>query len=296
MAIKKSKHSVIAGNISVDPEIMECRGVDTSAIAGFKMAMETGNEFAPVVLDKNTQLLVDGITRLEAFKRLYGPKAAIPVAYEDLPTTEARLMYSADKNAINGRRIGDWSLKKYACKLLALGVSHSAIELVLHVPHLTEDMIGGVQVITQNGTCELRPVKKGPNIVGPITEAEHRMHALHDRAGHTVVFANQLTRWITKGWVILDDRACEALIRLRDAITLHVPVPVPKVQRKSSKKASGGAKARSKAPAAAKPAAKVNAKTKAKAKPASAKPAVKAKAKAKAKPGSGAKSKAKTTP
>ena len=260
MATKKVT-TVVAGSIVVDPEIVECRGMDTSAIAGVKMAMESGDKFKPVVLDEATGLLVDGITRLEAFKRLYGVEAKIAAVYVDFPTPTERLKYSVDNNAINGRRVGDWSLRKYACKLLAYGVSHSEIARVLHVPHLTEDMIGGVQVITQNGTCELRPVKKGPNIVSPITEAEYRMHALHDRAGQAVVFANQLTRWLVQGWISFDkDSTRIALLRLRDAITAHVPLP-------STTK-----------PTPRKPVVKV------KAKPAARKAATKAKVKAKATP------------
>lgn len=255
MATKKSI-AVVVGSIIVDPDVMECRGMDTSAIAGVKMAMESGDKFAPVVLDESTGLLVDGITRLEAFKRLYGVEAKIPVVYVDLPTSTDRLMYSADKNAVNGRRIGDWSLRKYACKLIALGVSHSAIELVLHVPHLTEDMIGGVQVIMQDGTCELRPVKNGPSMPSHVTEAEYRMHALHDRAGQAVVFANQLTRWLVQGWISFDkDSTRIALLRLRDAITAHVPLP--STTKPAAKKPAAKVKTK---PVARKAAAKVKAK------------------------------------
>jgi len=231
MAPRKT-NLVSIGSIIVDPDVLECRGVDTSAIAGVKMAMEFGDKFDPVVLDRSTSMLVDGITRLEASKRLLGSDAKIPVVYVDLPTSKDRLMYSADKNATNGRRIGDWSLRKYACKLIALGVGHAAIELALHVPHLTEDMIGGVHVVTQHGTSEFRPVKKGPSMPSHISEEEWNMHAKHDRAGQAIVFANQLTRWLVQDWITLNDRTCTALLHLGKAIQTNVPRPKPKASRK----------------------------------------------------------------
>src|SRR5688572_24225903 len=95
-----------------EPSIYPRQKWNTSTIERYADAIEAGEQFPPIILEQETNRLLDGKHRLEAHKRV-GAKA-ICAEWHTIPDGMSAKYYAASLSARHGDRLSNADIKEIA--------------------------------------------------------------------------------------------------------------------------------------------------------------------------------------
>ena len=95
-----------------EPSIYPREKTHTSTVERYADAIEAGEQFPPLVLEKGTSILLDGRHRQLAYEMAGVDK--IPVEYHEVPEGQSKKYYAATLSAKHGDRLSNAELKAIA--------------------------------------------------------------------------------------------------------------------------------------------------------------------------------------
>jgi hypothetical protein len=96
---------VLAAELVEDLDLYPRLRVDALHVARLAEALSAGASLPPIVVDRQSRRIVDGVHRRRAYLRVYGPAATVPVEWRDY-ASEAELLADALRlNAGHGRAL-----------------------------------------------------------------------------------------------------------------------------------------------------------------------------------------------
>jgi ParB-like chromosome segregation protein Spo0J len=201
-----------------DTTIYPRRLVDESHVRNLARAIRAGAVLPPVIVERRTNRIVDGIHRTRAFRAVYGDRADVPVEYRTYRDDAALLQDAVALNSSHGRPLGSADQTRAAHLLLAAGVAEERIAVTMGttVDHVQRLLLRVVIVDDEPRPAKpsLWPPKgEAPRHITPQQEQVHRS-ANGWRHAQTI---QSLIRELDAGLVDVD-RHAELLGRLRDAI------------------------------------------------------------------------------
>lgn len=81
------------------------QSIDRGHVNRIADAIRAGAEMPPIVLDKATNLCVDGFHRASAYLKVHGKGATVPATYKTYPSRKAMILEAARLNAGHGRSL-----------------------------------------------------------------------------------------------------------------------------------------------------------------------------------------------
>lgn len=112
MQIEAVNGSLAIEDVSIDLNIYPRSGWSTSTVQRYAEAMEAGDRFPPIVLERDTNRLLDGMHRYQAHRER--GIARIDVEYHDVPVGIPTKLYAASLSTKHGDRITGEDLKEVA--------------------------------------------------------------------------------------------------------------------------------------------------------------------------------------
>ena len=99
---KEKPQTIDMSLINIDPEIYPRAQIDPEVVATYSENMKAGTRFNPLVVQKDTHTLIDGVHRYHALKRLERKKAQAEIL--DIPDSELRAE-AIRRNVKHGKRL-----------------------------------------------------------------------------------------------------------------------------------------------------------------------------------------------
>lgn len=191
-------------SLSLHPDIIEIRPVNTIFVSRYRQAMRQGDIFPPIIIDQKNRI-VSGAHRYTAYLDEYGDNHKI-FCIQRKYTSEADLIEDAVKeNAKHGMPLDGISRRRATLKLSILGRTPEDIARLLGVAVKRIETWGSqtVMVVGNDGKVQTKPVKRGlDHLVGTFVEPEeYKAHISHDRGVPAKELAKQLIRHIDNGWL-----------------------------------------------------------------------------------------------
>jgi hypothetical protein len=98
-------------------------GVHRTVVRKYKKAMAAGDTFPAVIVDRKTNMVVDGFHRVTAKKEQFGPEAKIKVEYHDYKDQIAMLEESKEINERHGEPLNSSDIQRCMTVARDLGIS-----------------------------------------------------------------------------------------------------------------------------------------------------------------------------
>jgi len=218
-----TKQKVRAGDLVIDPKLLELRPINIYYVSTYRQAARSGAVFPPVIIEQKTKRVVSGNHRVTMYMEEFGPDHEIEVIAEKFKDEASVIRRFAEENSAHGAPLSGFSQKAIAQKLLKYGDEPEVIAKVLNIPvgkikRLAEFTV----VVIGNGkTKNNRPIKRGAeSIIGKeIPQKKYNEHVRRDRGVPVCSMASQIVRWINNGWIdVTDEKTMSSLQELSDAI------------------------------------------------------------------------------
>lgn len=108
--------------------------VDTTHITDLVRAMTTGATLPPIVAERQTLRIVDGVHRLRAARKVLGDTASVPVILKSYADEAELFLDAVALNAQHGRKLDRHDQTRIVLRLHELKVPDTVIASALHVP------------------------------------------------------------------------------------------------------------------------------------------------------------------
>lgn len=171
-------------SLIVDEAFYPRTGIDDTHVSDLVRALKSGAELPPIVANKRTLVVIDGVHRLNALRRHLGDGDEVMVrvelrAYKD--DAEAFLDAVA-LNSQHGKKLDRQDQARIVLRLRELNVPDQTISVTLHVPQQQIDQLAVRIVISPSG--EAIPAKRGipPMLFGKPMTAEQIEAMRHVRS------------------------------------------------------------------------------------------------------------------
>ena len=209
-------------NLVIDPNI-QVREVEDFTVSKYAQSMRAGNVFPPLIIEEGTNRIICGNHRYTAYKRVYQPDYSVDVTTMKFGSEAELIRFAARDNAIHGKPMGTWDMKRVAIRLKELGDNHELIAETLSVPiEKVKKWEGMTVVVIGNGNTKFTaPVKNGlEHIAGiRVQEKDYDAHKSHDPGVPIKNMAAVISRHIQNGWVNVNDKkTLENLSELNTAL------------------------------------------------------------------------------
>ncbi len=187
------------GDIVFDPNI-QIRSVNSVTVSEYKEAMRAGREFPPLILQSETNRLVCGYHRYEAYKGIKEPTDKVPCIYKEFKNDLEVIKLAVYDNSIHGRPLSTWDKKNAFDRMVGLGESKGNIASLLGVTINTIEEWDSLRVLVRcdNGETKAMPVKRSwRDMVGlTVSEKEYSSHVHGDIGVATERLISQLIRMV----------------------------------------------------------------------------------------------------
>lgn len=134
--------------------------VDATHVRNLVRSMKAGCEMPPVLIDKKTKIIVDGIHRTRAALQLGGDLAEIQATIRSYKNRAAMLLDAIDINAAHGHRLHERDLRRSLKLCDDLGIEREVARVHLHVTDEDVEKLA-ISVIINDETDEVVPNKRG---------------------------------------------------------------------------------------------------------------------------------------
>jgi hypothetical protein len=224
-------------------ESLTPRKVDHMHVRALVDALESGDTLPAIIVDANTQRIVDGRHRYEAHRRMAGGDATIEVEFRSYATELDVWSDAVEANATNAKPYSPYEQRKIVVASQARGMDMERIASILHVPaHRLERRSAVGYVIERRGVSgqeiARRPVPLKRSLQhlhgANLTPAQEKANA--HNSGHKPDFhAHQLVLWIESGTLepyLQKPGVVRELRKLRDLLA-NVELVAPESESKA---------------------------------------------------------------
>ncbi len=210
-------------NLNHDEEITSLRHINPVFVSRYRQSMRNGDIFPPIVVERDSKIIVSGNTRVTAYREEFGEEHSVEAIVKTFPDRASLLEEAVRENAKHGNPLDGFSRRKFALKLLEHGREPGKIAQLFGVSvkrieewgELTVSVRGMGRQATKHGLEHI----SGKSV----TKAEYETHEKADRGVPIVAQANQLIRWIENGWVDFgEEKTKDVLTRLHAAIQINL--------------------------------------------------------------------------
>jgi hypothetical protein len=206
--------TVPAASLVEDFSLYPRNTVSDTHVNDLARALSAGDSLPPIVAEKGTLRIVDGVHRRRAHIKAFGDEATVEV---DLRTyeNEAELYLEAVRfNSAHGRKLDRHDQTRIVLRLQELQVEPSAIALALHVPEQEIRTLAIRVVYDEAGTAV--PQKRGlEHLRGTVLRPEQVTAMKSVRSGEVGRLCLELTRLIEHDLVDYEDsRVVDRLMSL----------------------------------------------------------------------------------
>lgn len=210
---------IAAAKLVEDMAVYPRHRVDDSHVRNLARALEAGVALPPVVADKRSLVIADGIHRVRAHVAAFGDECSVPADLRSYRTRAALLQDAVALNSGHGRRLTSQDYTRAALLLKEAGFDDTEIAVTMQttVDHVSRVLL---RIVVVDGEPEpAKPSAWAPKGLPPrqITRSQADVHRSANgwRHGQTI---RQLTNELRAGLVDVE-RHAELLEELRDAIT-----------------------------------------------------------------------------
>lgn len=120
------------GDIIVDPTYQVRKRTSGQKVREYAEAMEQGDQFPPITIEKDTLKVVDGFTRIEAYQRVLTPDHTVPAVVKAFDGPGDRIAYAAKRNMQNGYTLDQWERENVVATLRSFGYASDKIAPVVN--------------------------------------------------------------------------------------------------------------------------------------------------------------------
>lgn len=207
-----------AAELILDFDLYPRNNVDSHNVRALSDVISEGGELPPVIADKKSKRVVDGVHRVKATIKVFGADAEIAVI-EKVYKTEADMFLDAIRyNASHGAKLD--TCDRTHCLIVAerLGIPADSVAGVLHIPIVKATrLLSGRTARMGNLTVPLKRTiqhKAGMKLTKRQQEANENLSGMRQ-----VFYVNQLIELIESELIDLsDERLVERLIKLRELL------------------------------------------------------------------------------
>lgn len=209
-------------NIKQSEKLLSLRAVDPVTVSRYRLAMRAGAKFPPMLIERDSKVLVCGNHRYEACKAEYGEDCRVKVHEKWLPAERDMLIAAAQDNAEHGRPLDGWTKQRFAIALESLGEDREKIAKLLNIPvgHLEKWGERRVVVIGKNNRRTVQPIKRGVVVPsGEMTQEQYQEHERNDVGMKLNSLLRQVIEHLENGWYDKEDEETDALLtKLRSVL------------------------------------------------------------------------------
>jgi len=226
MTVKKMKLK----DLNFDEELIEIRPINDAYVSKYRQNYCAGAIFPMPIIDKKTNIIVSGNTRVTAMLKQYGEDYKVDVIVKEYETEVDKLFEFASENTRHGHPLSSYSRSCIAMKLIDLDVPVDEIAKLFDVSQVKVDKwFNRVTVVVgkkdEKEFKKTMPIKRGAEILigKEVTEEQYEDHRKHDRGLPISTQANQILSWLRKEWVDKDNVSTMQLLKaLADEIYLYI--------------------------------------------------------------------------
>ena len=200
---------------------LELRPLDAFVVSRYRQAMRVGEEFPPLIIDKDTREIISGNHRAAAAKAEFGDSHAIEVSMRKFTSHADKLKVMAEENSKHGIPMSGITRRRMTCAMISEGMSTQEIATILGFPVKSIEKWGGISVVVKGKGGGVKPVKRSIDTekVQSMTQAQYTEHSKADVGIEDRHMAQQLSRHLRSGWVNLENEENrEAFLELKQAM------------------------------------------------------------------------------
>ena len=145
---EKETPSIRLGDVIIDPSY-QCRTkINKYKIGEYYNVIKTKgyNPFPPIVIEEETNKVICGFTRMEAYMRLYDPDDTVPAIFASFKTVKERRIFSIRDNN-HGEPLSSWDKDNLISLLYHDGATAEEISKELALPINRIEKIAGIFLV-----------------------------------------------------------------------------------------------------------------------------------------------------
>jgi len=125
------KRKMRLGDIIVDPTYQVRKSVNPKKVRDYATGIRNGDPIPPMTVERETLRVVDGFTRLEAYRKVMTPDDKVAVILMDFESPADRIAYAAKQNMANGYDLDEIEQEDVISKLRDYGYTSDDIAPVV---------------------------------------------------------------------------------------------------------------------------------------------------------------------
>jgi ParB-like chromosome segregation protein Spo0J len=210
-----------------DEAIYPRRSVDKSNIGSIADAIKAGEKLPPVIVDRKTKKIVDGVHRIRAYLQIFGPEAKIQAEMRDFKNTKEMLLEAGRLNSQQGLKLDPYDCAHFMLLCRKARVSE---EQVIAALHMTRQRFENIlkRKTARNKRNEEIPIKRiVQHMEGQKFTKEQEEIQEHLPGGSQVYFINSLISLIENDLINEEnEKVMEALQKLHNALSSFLTVRI----------------------------------------------------------------------
>lgn len=156
--------TVRVGELVIDYGILPRGGVNFSHVDNLKNAALAGASFPPIVAERSTKRVVDGLHRHTMYKQTYGEDHEVEVEFRDFVDENELWLAAVEANATHGLAYSTYDRRRILVEAEKRGISREVISSAIKMPVEKADkklMTGSAFVKTPVGPRERVALRTG---------------------------------------------------------------------------------------------------------------------------------------
>lgn len=122
---------IAIGKLTIDYNLYPRAQVDEQHVDYLAEAYHSGAVLPPIVVEKKSLRIVDGVNRVKACEKLWGPAHQIDVLYKTYKNDLELLLDAGRYNSHHGRRMSPFDCAHMAIKAISMGAQVESVAQVL---------------------------------------------------------------------------------------------------------------------------------------------------------------------
>jgi hypothetical protein len=156
--------TVRVGELVIDNGILPRGAVNFAHVGNLKNAALAGASFPPMVAERGTKRVVDGLHRYTMYVQLYGEKHEVEVEFRDFADENELWLAAVEANATHGLAYSAYDRRRILVEAERRGISRDVISSAIKMPVEKADRkleTGSAFVKTPVGDRERVPLRTG---------------------------------------------------------------------------------------------------------------------------------------
>lgn len=193
--------TIDSGTLIVDLEFYPRNVIDDTHIRDMVDAHAAGAVFPPIVAERSTRRVVDGVHRLRMAQRVGGPNAPISVIWRDYASDAEFFLDAVRLNSGHGRRFSHYDWARCAVRAQELHIEHGTIAAALHI---TTERLAEIEIKKTATGPDLSPmpIKRTADWLAGTQLTPEQVEGNKRASGHPVLYhVNQVISAIDTGLI-----------------------------------------------------------------------------------------------